>query len=103
MSYTASWRSPSNIALIKYWGKHELQLPGNPSLSFTLSACHTNMTMTVRWKNLLRSLCYTKEVQNLPLQQKSIHSFQELILISPGSGNLPFLLIRITLFHMVPV
>jgi len=47
MSYIASWRSPSNIALIKYWGKHELQLPRNPSLSFTLSACHTDMTMTV--------------------------------------------------------
>jgi diphosphomevalonate decarboxylase len=47
MTYTSSWRSPSNIALIKYWGKHGLQLPRNPSLSFTLSACHTNMTLTV--------------------------------------------------------
>ena len=33
----ASWRSPSNIALVKYWGKHGLQLPRNPSISFTLS------------------------------------------------------------------
>jgi diphosphomevalonate decarboxylase len=47
MSYTSSWRAPSNIALIKYWGKYELQLPHNPSLSFTLSVCHTNMTVTV--------------------------------------------------------
>jgi len=47
MTYTSSWRSPSNIALIKYWGKHGLQLPRNPSLSFTLSACYTNMTMGV--------------------------------------------------------
>jgi diphosphomevalonate decarboxylase len=31
-----SWRSPSNIALIKYWGKHGRQLPQNPSISFTL-------------------------------------------------------------------
>ncbi len=45
MTYTSSWRSPSNIALIKYWGKHGLQLPHNPSLSFTLSTCHTNMTL----------------------------------------------------------
>ena len=45
MTYSSSWRSPSNIALIKYWGKHGLQLPRNPSLSFTLSACHTNMQM----------------------------------------------------------
>lgn len=28
--------SPSNIALVKYWGKHGLQLPLNPSVSFTL-------------------------------------------------------------------
>jgi diphosphomevalonate decarboxylase len=47
MSYTSSWRSPSNIALIKYWGKYEIQLPHNPSLSLTLSACHTDMTVTV--------------------------------------------------------
>lgn len=30
------WKSPSNIAIIKYWGKHGLQLPQNPSFSFTL-------------------------------------------------------------------
>ena len=47
MEYTSSWRSPSNIALIKYWGKHGIQLPRNPSLSFTLSACHTDMTVKV--------------------------------------------------------
>jgi diphosphomevalonate decarboxylase len=35
------WRSPSNIALIKYWGKRELQLPRNPSLSLTLSKSYT--------------------------------------------------------------
>jgi len=37
----SAWRSPSNIALVKYWGKHGLQLPMNASLSFTLAACHT--------------------------------------------------------------
>lgn len=37
----ASWQSPSNIALIKYWGKTEPQIPKNVSLSFTLSNCHT--------------------------------------------------------------
>lgn len=47
MTYTTSWRSPSNIALIKYWGKHSLQLPRNPSVSFTLSVCHTTMTLSV--------------------------------------------------------
>ena len=31
------WEAPSNIALIKYWGKTTPQIPKNPSLSFTLS------------------------------------------------------------------
>ncbi len=31
------WKSPANIALIKYWGKYPEQLPMNPSLSFVLS------------------------------------------------------------------
>lgn len=35
------WRSPSNIALVKYWGKFSQQLPSNPSISFTLSKAYT--------------------------------------------------------------
>lgn len=34
-------KSPSNIAIVKYWGKHGNQLPNNPSISFTLSRCYT--------------------------------------------------------------
>jgi len=36
-----SWSSPSNIALVKYWGKEGVQIPKNPSVSFTLSHCKT--------------------------------------------------------------
>ena len=36
-----TWASPSNIALVKYWGKKENQIPENPSISFTLSNCKT--------------------------------------------------------------
>jgi len=35
------WQSPSNIALVKYWGKKGKQLPQNPSISFTLSECRS--------------------------------------------------------------
>ncbi len=35
------WRSPSNIALVKYWGKHGRQLPRNPSVSLTLNNAFT--------------------------------------------------------------
>ena len=31
-----NWASPSNIALVKYWGKEAIQIPKNPSISFTL-------------------------------------------------------------------
>lgn len=37
----SEWCAPSNIALVKYWGKKPHQLPANPSISFTLSNCRT--------------------------------------------------------------
>ena len=42
---SVGWQSPSNIALVKYWGKHGEQLPQNASISFTLSNCHTTTTL----------------------------------------------------------
>ena len=41
MKRTATEVCPSNIALIKYWGKYENQIPANPSISYTLSQCRT--------------------------------------------------------------
>jgi diphosphomevalonate decarboxylase len=40
-----SWQSPSNIALVKYWGKKEGQIPANASISFTLDQCRTITTL----------------------------------------------------------
>ncbi len=40
-----TWRSPSNIAIIKYWGKYGVQLPRNPSLSLTLASSFTDMRL----------------------------------------------------------
>jgi diphosphomevalonate decarboxylase len=40
------WSSPSNIALVKYWGKKENQIPANPSISFTLNNCKTITKLT---------------------------------------------------------
>jgi len=36
-----TWQCPSNIALVKYWGKKDIQIPCNPSVSFTLSTSYT--------------------------------------------------------------
>ena len=41
-----TWSSPSNIALVKYWGKKEHQIPENPSISFTLDHCKTTTKLT---------------------------------------------------------
>ena len=43
---SVSWQSPSNIALVKYWGKTGRQLPVNPSLSITLSKAVTETKLT---------------------------------------------------------
>lgn len=43
---SVSWQSPSNIALVKYWGKKGRQLPVNPSLSMTLSKAYTEARLT---------------------------------------------------------
>jgi diphosphomevalonate decarboxylase len=55
--YTASaqkgsftWSAPSNIALVKYWGKKANQIPANPSISFTLSDCKTITTLSFEEK-----------------------------------------------------
>jgi diphosphomevalonate decarboxylase len=47
---TSSWRSPSNIALVKYWGKKGLQLPANASISFTLQNCYTETSIHLKPK-----------------------------------------------------
>ena len=43
-----SWEAPSNIALVKYWGKKGLQLPMNSSLSLSLSSSKTKTMLS--WK-----------------------------------------------------
>ncbi len=43
-----TWKSPSNIALVKYWGKRKDQIPENSSISFTLDNCFTETTLEFR-------------------------------------------------------
>lgn len=46
-SLSVKWQAPSNIALVKYWGKHGMQLPANPSISLTLNECKTITSVNV--------------------------------------------------------
>ena len=48
-----TWQSPSNIALVKYWGKYGEQLPANPSISFTLDNCKTTTELKFQLKENL--------------------------------------------------
>lgn len=48
--HRSGWKCPSNIALVKYWGKRDFQKPMNPSLSFVLQQAYTE-TSVVLHKN----------------------------------------------------
>jgi diphosphomevalonate decarboxylase len=98
---SVAWESPSNIALIKYWGKKENQLPMNPSLSFSLSSSvtRTNISfwyrptqqetrlryffhdkLAVGFENRLKKYiegitCYLPFLQNMELEIRSENSF----------------------------
>jgi len=45
-----TWKSPSNIAILKYWGKHGVQMPRNPSVSLTLNSSFTDTRLEYRAK-----------------------------------------------------
>lgn len=45
--HRSSWKCPSNIALVKYWGKRDFQLPMNPSLSFSLQNSFTETSIEI--------------------------------------------------------
>ncbi|OUS03569.1 diphosphomevalonate decarboxylase [Flavobacteriales bacterium 33_180_T64] len=55
-SYT--WSAPSNIALVKYWGKKAHQIPENPSVSFTLNNCKTTTKLSFSKKENLNSFSF---------------------------------------------
>ena len=45
------WTAPSNIAIVKYWGKLENQIPQNPSISFTLNKSITTTSLSLKPKS----------------------------------------------------
>jgi len=55
------WSAPSNIALVKYWGKKDKQIPANPSISFTLNNCKTITKLSFTKKTSSITIGTTKE------------------------------------------
>lgn len=47
MDKEIKWRCPSNIALVKYWGKKGNQIPCNASLSMTLQQSFTDVSLVI--------------------------------------------------------
>jgi len=61
-----TWSSPSNIALIKYWGKKKHQIPANPSISFTLDHCKTITELHYEKRELNGSFSFEVLFEGLP-------------------------------------
>ncbi len=81
------WTSPSNIAIVKYWGKYGRQLPRNASISFTLSAAHTKTWVAYQPKTTAGvSIQFLFEGQANPAFQAKLQAFLESIL-----PEMPFL------------
>lgn len=53
-----SWQTPSNIALVKYWGKSNPQIPKNASISFTLKNCHTTTSILFEKKKTSKDVAF---------------------------------------------
>ncbi len=79
-SGTVSWQSPSNIALVKYWGKKDRQIPANPSISFTLkNACTKTEVKYKKGQGELRFFFEEKENNAFKLRiEKYIDSISDI-------------------------
>ncbi|MGY0408483.1 MAG: diphosphomevalonate/mevalonate 3,5-bisphosphate decarboxylase family protein, partial [Polaribacter sp.] len=62
-----TWQTPSNIALVKYWGKSNSQIPKNASISFTLKNCHTITTIYFKRKRSSKNVLEPQNVVDFKL------------------------------------
>jgi diphosphomevalonate decarboxylase len=81
------WQSPSNLAIVKYWGKHGVQLPRNPSLSFTLANCFTQTLLEYEPKdypsNEIELEMFFHGEQNEKFQAKTLAFLNSVVDIFP--------------------
>ncbi|MCL9806508.1 diphosphomevalonate decarboxylase [Flavobacterium amniphilum] len=75
------WSAPSNIALVKYWGKKDKQIPANPSISFTLNNCKTITKMAFAKKENDRDFSFDLLFEGKPKEdfKPKIQKFLERI------------------------
>lgn len=75
------WTCPSNIALLKYWGKRPGQIPMNPSLSLTLDDAYTNTRISYTYDPSIssRNTIFRFEGRAYPLFLERIEKYLEAI------------------------
>ncbi len=62
--HRSAWKCPSNIALVKYWGKRDFQKPMNPSLSFVLQNAFTETSIELHKDGDQKVAFYFDEQKN---------------------------------------
>lgn len=82
-----TWAAPSNIALVKYWGKKAFQIPANASISLTLKKAYTQTTLSWESKDSkdLEFEFFFEGKENLKFNEKMK------VVLSNLSKELPFL------------
>lgn len=65
-SFQSKYSAPSNIALVKYWGKKGNQIPANPSISFTLKNCKTITAISFEKKENNHEFSFDFYFENKP-------------------------------------
>lgn len=67
------WQCPSNIAIVKYWGKKANQIPCNPSVSMTLSEAVTQVELEIskkKKKDIIELEYFFEGEKNEPFQAR---------------------------------
>ena len=76
-SIRVGYQCPSNIALVKYWGKKEggVQLPANPSISWSLGDLHATTTVEMVPRKGEQAFVFTLAGESKPSFEPKIASF----------------------------
>jgi diphosphomevalonate decarboxylase len=84
--------SPSNIALVKYWGKIDAQIPCNPSISFTLNNAlsKTKLNYGPSESGQFELEFLFENTRNPKFEEKIVKFFQSLTDVFPFINQLKF-------------
>jgi diphosphomevalonate decarboxylase len=88
--FSVAWQSPSNIAVVKYWGKRDGQFPATPSISMTLAKAVTQTRIQVLAGEKAKGLISVNGDQSHPFLPKMQHLLQCMAIEIPVLSNLAF-------------